>query len=130
MSQLEQPSRPFGALLTAMATPFEDDGALDLTAGCHLASHLVAHGHDGIVVNGTTGESPTTSDTEKSDLVRAVREAVGPAIKIVAGVGSYDTAHAVALAHDAVAAGADGLLAVTPYYSRPSQTGLVQHFLR
>jgi 4-hydroxy-tetrahydrodipicolinate synthase len=81
-------------------------------------------------VNGTTGESPTTTDAEKSDLVRAVREAVGPAIKIVAGVGSYDTAHAVSLAHDAVAAGADGLLAVTPYYSRPSQTGLVQHFLR
>ncbi|MDR2379240.1 MAG: 4-hydroxy-tetrahydrodipicolinate synthase, partial [Bifidobacteriaceae bacterium] len=87
-------------------------------------------GHDGIVVNGTTGEAPTTTDAEKRMIVEAVREAVGPNIKIVAGVGTYDTAHSVRLAGQAEQAGADALLAVTPYYSRPSQTGLVQHFLR
>jgi 4-hydroxy-tetrahydrodipicolinate synthase len=113
-----------------MATPFEVDGALDLPGVRRLAAHLVAHGHDGIVVNGTTGEAPTTTDAEKRLVVEAVRETVGPAIKVVAGVGTNDTAHSVRLAADAAAAGADGLLAVTPYYSRPSQRGLVQHFLR
>jgi 4-hydroxy-tetrahydrodipicolinate synthase len=113
-----------------MVTPFHEDGALDLASARHLAAHLVAHGHDGIVVNGTTGEAPTTTDVEKRCLVENVRETVGPDIKIVAGVGTYDTAHSLRLAADAAAAGADGLLAVTPYYSRPSQTGLVQHFLR
>jgi 4-hydroxy-tetrahydrodipicolinate synthase len=113
-----------------MATPFEQDGALDLAAARRLAAHLVAHGHDGIVVNGTTGEAPTTTDVEKRQLIEAVRATVGPAIKIVAGVGTNDTAHSLRLAADAANAGADGLLAVTPYYSRPSQAGLIQHFLR
>ncbi|MDR1441917.1 MAG: 4-hydroxy-tetrahydrodipicolinate synthase [Bifidobacteriaceae bacterium] len=130
MSQLDLPARPFGALLTAMATPFKEDGPLDLPAVRHLARHLVDHGHDGIVVNGTTGEAPTTTDQEKQQIIEAVRETVGPRIKVVAGVGTNDTAHSVRLAADAAAAGADGLLAVSPYYSRPSQSGLVQHFLR
>ncbi|MDR2564894.1 MAG: 4-hydroxy-tetrahydrodipicolinate synthase [Bifidobacteriaceae bacterium] len=130
MSQLDRPSRPFGALLTAMATPFKEHGGLDRESARHLAAHLVAHGHDGIVVNGTTGEAPTTTDQEKRQVIEDVRETVGPAIKVVAGVGTNDTAHSVRLAVDAAAAGADGLLAVTPYYSRPSQAGLIQHFLR
>jgi 4-hydroxy-tetrahydrodipicolinate synthase len=113
-----------------MATPFEEDGRLDRAAVRHLAAHLAAHGHDGIVVNGTTGEAPTTTDDEKRQIIEDVREAVGPAVKVVAGVGTNDTEHSIRLAAQAAAAGADGLLAVTPYYSRPSQAGLVQHFLR
>ncbi|WP_040337067.1 4-hydroxy-tetrahydrodipicolinate synthase [Candidatus Blastococcus massiliensis] len=119
--------RPFGALLTAMVTPMTDDGALDLDAAARLAVHLLDSGHDGLVVNGTTGEAPTTSDQEKADLVRAVVEAVDGRGVVLAGAGSYDTRHAVGLARQAAAAGADGLLAVTPYYSRPSQDGVVAH---
>ena len=119
--------RPFGALLTAMVTPMSDGGAVDLAAAARLAVHLVDSGHDGLVVNGTTGEAPTTTDDEKADLVRAVVEAVGDRAVVLAGAGSNDTRHAVAMARRAADAGAHGLLAVTPYYSRPAQPGMVAH---
>jgi 4-hydroxy-tetrahydrodipicolinate synthase len=121
------PSRPFGAVLTAMVTPMTKDGTLDLDAAAALAVHLVDHGHDGLVLNGTTGESPTTHAPEKADLIRAVVEAVGDRAHIVAGAGSNDTLHAVRMAEQAAEAGAHGLLVVSPYYSRPSQEGIVRH---
>ncbi|WP_426566570.1 4-hydroxy-tetrahydrodipicolinate synthase [Angustibacter sp. McL0619] len=119
---------PFGRVLTAMVTPFTDDGALDLTAAQALATHLVDHGNDGIVVSGTTGESPTTTDAEKVRLIRAVLEAVGDRALVVAGVGTNDTAHSVESARQAAEAGAHGLLSVTPYYSKPPQAGVLAHF--
>ncbi|WP_448495019.1 4-hydroxy-tetrahydrodipicolinate synthase [Mycolicibacterium boenickei] len=111
-----------------MVTPFKPDGSLDLDAAARLANHLVDAGCDGLVLSGTTGESPTTSDAEKLALLRAVLEAVGDRARIVAGAGSYDTAHSVHLAKACAAEGAHGLLVVTPYYSRPPQAGLVAHF--
>ncbi|MDT0276389.1 4-hydroxy-tetrahydrodipicolinate synthase [Blastococcus goldschmidtiae] len=120
-------ARPFGALLTAMVTPMTDDGAVDFDAAVRLAVHLVDSGHDGLVLNGTTGEAPTTSDREKFELVREVSQALGGRAVVVAGAGSYDTRHAAEMARQAAEAGADGLLAVTPYYSRPSQDGVVAH---
>jgi 4-hydroxy-tetrahydrodipicolinate synthase len=111
-----------------MVTPFTADGALDLDGAQRLAAHLVDAGNDGLVVNGTTGESPTTSDTEKAQLVRAVLEAVGDRAHVVAGVGTNDTRHSVELARQAASSGAHGLLTVTPYYSKPPQEGLYQHF--
>jgi 4-hydroxy-tetrahydrodipicolinate synthase len=111
-----------------MVTPFTAGGALDLDAAQRLATHLVELGCDGLVLSGTTGESPTTSDTEKQDLIRAVLEAVGDRATIVAGAGTYDTAHSVHLARDAEKAGAHGVLLVTPYYSRPPQSGVLAHF--
>lgn len=121
--------RPFGAVLTAMCTPFTADGsAVDLDAAQRLAEHLVDTGHDGIVVNGTTGESPTTTDDEKVAVVRAVVQAVGDRAHVVAGAGTNDTAHSVELARAAEKAGADGLLVVTPYYNKPPQEGLYRHF--
>jgi 4-hydroxy-tetrahydrodipicolinate synthase len=128
MSPTPSPGRPLGRVLTAMVTPFDADGALDLKRAEELAAHLVELGNDGLVVNGTTGEGPTTTDTEKAELVRAVVAAVGERATIVAGAGTYDTAHSVRLARDAEKAGAHGLLSVTPYYSRPPQSGLVAHF--
>ncbi|OLR94153.1 4-hydroxy-tetrahydrodipicolinate synthase [Actinokineospora bangkokensis] len=122
------PGRPFGRVLTAMATPFTAAGALDLDRAQALAEHLVELGNDGLIVNGTTGESPTTTDQEKADLVRAVVAAVGDRATVVGSVGTYDTAHSVHLARAAEAAGAHGLLVVTPYYSRPPQAGLLAHF--
>jgi 4-hydroxy-tetrahydrodipicolinate synthase len=122
------PGRPFGRVLTAMVTPFDADGALDLKRAQELAEHLVGLGNDGLVLNGTTGESPTTSDAEKSDLVRAVIEAVGDRATVVTGAGTYDTAHSVDLVREAEKAGAHGVLIVTPYYSRPSQAGIYAHF--
>jgi 4-hydroxy-tetrahydrodipicolinate synthase len=122
------PGRPFGRVLTAMVTPFDVEGRLDLDRAEELAAHLVDLGNDGLVVNGTTGEAPTTSDAEKADLVRAVASAVGDRATVVAGAGTYDTAHSIRLARDAEKAGAHGLLVVTPYYSRPPQAGLVLHF--
>jgi 4-hydroxy-tetrahydrodipicolinate synthase len=119
---------PLGRVLTAMVTPFADDGTLDLDAAAALAEHLLATGHDGIVVNGTTGESPTTSDDEKAQLVRVVAQAVAGRAVVVAGVGTNDTAHSRHLAAQAAAAGADALLVVTPYYSKPTQAGLLAHF--
>lgn len=111
-----------------MVTPFAADGQLDLDAAQKLAHQLVERGCDGLVVNGTTGESPTTTDAEKADLVRAVVQAVGDRAAVIAGAGTYDTAHSVHLAREAARAGAHGLLVVTPYYSRPPQTGLIAHF--
>jgi 4-hydroxy-tetrahydrodipicolinate synthase len=117
-----------GTLLTAMVTPFAPDGSLDLPAAARLANHLVDGGCDGLVVSGTTGESPTTTDAEKLALLRAVLEAVGDRARVIAGAGSYDTAHSIHLAKACAAEGAHGLLVVTPYYSRPPQAGLVAHF--
>jgi 4-hydroxy-tetrahydrodipicolinate synthase len=122
------PGRPFGQVLTAMVTPFDGEGELDLAKAEELATHLVDLGNDGLVVNGTTGEGPTTSDQEKSELVRAVVSAVGDRATVVAGAGTYDTRHSVHLAREAEKAGAHGLLVVTPYYSRPPQSGLLLHF--
>jgi len=119
---------PFGRVLTAMVTPFDDGGGLDLASAGALASHLVDSGHDGLVISGTTGESPTVSDDEQETLLRAVIEAVGDRATVVAGVGTFDTAHSLDLARRASAAGADGLLVVTPYYSKPPQEGIVAHF--
>jgi 4-hydroxy-tetrahydrodipicolinate synthase len=122
-------SRPFGRMLTAMVTPFDVAGELDLDKAAELATYLVdEQGNDGLVVNGTTGESPTTSDTEKADLIRVVVDAVGDRAHIVAGVGTFDTVHTIHLAEQAAKAGAGGLLVVTPYYSKPPQAGLLQHF--
>ncbi|MCW2804355.1 MAG: 4-hydroxy-tetrahydrodipicolinate synthase [Propionibacteriaceae bacterium] len=120
---------PFGRLLSAMVTPFDADGALDLDGAAALASYLVDElGHDGLVVSGTTGESPTTTNAEKTALLAAVIAAVGDRAAVIAGVGSFDTRHTVQTAQEAAAAGADGILVVTPYYSKPPQSGLVQHF--
>jgi 4-hydroxy-tetrahydrodipicolinate synthase len=121
------PARPFGALLCAMVTPMHEDGELDLDAAANLARYLIDHGHDGLVLSGTTGEAPTTHAPEKVELIRAVREAVGPAVPILSGAGSNDTAHAVRMAEQAAEAGADGILALVPYYSRPQQRGIVAH---
>lgn len=117
-----------GTVLTAMVTPFHPDGSLDLAAAKKLATHLVDAGCDGLVISGTTGESPTTTDDEKVALLSAVLEAVGDRARIIAGAGSYDTAHSVHLAKACAAAGAHGLLVVTPYYSKPPQSGLLGHF--
>ena len=112
-----------------MVTPFDVDGWLDLDAAARLAEYLVdEQGNDGLVVNGTTGESPTTTDAEKADLVRAVVDAVGDRAHVVAGVGTFDTVHTVHLAEQAAKSGAHGLLVVTPYYSKPPQAGLLAHF--
>jgi 4-hydroxy-tetrahydrodipicolinate synthase len=119
---------PFGRVLTAMVTPFTADGELDLAAAQALATHLVDAGNDGLVISGTTGESPTTSNEEKDALVRAVIEAVGDRAHVVAGVGTYDTAQTIELAQLAEKAGAAGLLVVTPYYNKPPQAGLINHF--
>ncbi|MGW6143603.1 4-hydroxy-tetrahydrodipicolinate synthase [Streptomyces sp. NPDC055144] len=128
MAPTSTPQTPFGRVLTAMVTPFTADGALDLDGAQRLAAHLVDAGNDGLVVNGTTGESPTTSDAEKSDLVRAVRQAVGDRAHVIAGVGTNDTHHSIELARAAEKAGAHGLLTVTPYYNKPPQEGLLRHF--
>lgn len=106
-----------------MVTPFDSDGALDTATAKKLAVHLVDSGCDGLVVSGTTGESPTTSDDEKIEVLSAVLDAVGDRARIIAGAGSYDTAHSVHLAKRSAAAGAHGLLVVTPYYSRPRRLG-------
>jgi 4-hydroxy-tetrahydrodipicolinate synthase len=116
----------FGRILTAMVTPFHDDGSLDLDGAAALARWLVAHGSDGLVLAGTTGEAPTLSDDEKVALWSAVRGAVDA--PLVAGTGSYDTRHSCELSERAAATGVDGLLVVTPYYNRPSQAGLDAHF--
>ncbi len=117
-----------GTVLTAMVTPFKPDGSLDTDAAARLATRLVEAGCDGLVLFGTTGESPTTTDDEKLALLRTVLQAVGDRARIVAGAGSYDTAHSVHLAKACAAEGAHGLLVVTPYYSRPPQAGLIAHF--
>ena len=124
-------SPPFGRVLTAMVTPFAGDGSLDLAAAARLASYLVDElSNDGLVISGTTGESPTTSDAEKADLLRVVLDAVGDRAQILAGVGTFDTEHTVELAATAAKLGAGGLLVVTPYYSKPPQPGILEHFRR
>ncbi|MHC0433738.1 4-hydroxy-tetrahydrodipicolinate synthase [Streptomyces sp. O3] len=128
MAPTSTPQTPFGRVLTAMVTPFTADGALDLDGAQQLAAHLVDAGNDGLIINGTTGESPTTTDAEKTELVRAVLEAVGDRAHIVAGVGTNDTRHSLQLARAAEEVGAHGLLAVTPYYNKPPQEGLLRHF--
>ena len=119
---------PFGRVLTAMVTPFADDGSVDLEATARVATHLADNGHDGIVVSGTTGEAPTTSTEEDAQILRAVVDAVGDRVKVVAGVGTNNTAHSVELAEQAFKVGADGLLVVTPYYNKPTQEGIAAHF--
>ncbi|MGW1281587.1 4-hydroxy-tetrahydrodipicolinate synthase [Streptomyces tsukubensis] len=128
MAPIPTPQTPFGRVLTAMVTPFTPDGALDVDGAQRLAAHLVDAGNDGLIVSGTTGESPTTSDAEKDRLLRAVLEAVGDRALIVAGIGTNDTRHSIELARAAESAGAHGLLAVTPYYNKPPQEGLFRHF--
>ncbi|WNM23385.1 4-hydroxy-tetrahydrodipicolinate synthase [Demequina capsici] len=125
---MTDPARPFGTVLTAMVTPLHEGGALDLEGAQKLARWLVSRGSDGLVLSGTTGEAPTTHAPEKVDLLKAVREAVGPDVMILTGAGSNDTAHAVRMAEQGEEAGADGILALTPYYSKPSQAGVVAHF--
>jgi len=121
---------PFGRVQTAMVTSFNTDGSLNLAESRRLAAHLVdIQGNDALVINGTTGESPTTTDAEKLALLEAVIDEVGDRAKIVAGVGTFDTHHTIELAHQAEQAGAHGLLVVTPYYSRPPQDALADHFL-
>jgi len=122
------PAAPFGRVLTAMVTPFTSDGSVDLDAAQAVANHLADHGHDGLVLSGTTGESPTTSVAEDGDLLRAVIEAVGDRVRVVAGVGTNSTAHSLELTEQADKLGAAGVMVVTPYYSKPSQPGVLAHF--
>ena len=126
-SPLATEAAPFGRVLTAMVTPFTPEGELDLDAAQKVASHLVDQGNDGLVVSGTTGESPTTTVAEDGRLLAAVVEAVGDRATVVAGVGTNDTRHSVQLARQARTIGADGLLIVTPYYSKPPQSGIIAH---
>src|ERR1700727_253138 len=122
---------PFGRMLTAMITPMTADGGVDYDGAARLATYLVDEmRNDGLVISGTTGESPTTTDAEKERLLRTVVGAVGDRAAVVAGVGTNDTAHTCELARQAERAGAAGLLLVTPYYNKPPQSGLVAHFTR
>lgn len=118
----------FGRFSVAMVTPFHADGSVDYESAARLAKHLVDTGCDAILVSGTTGEAPATHLDEKAQLLQTVRRAVGPDIKVIAGVSSNDTAHTVAMARSAAQNGADGLLVTAPYYNRPSQDGIVAHF--
>lgn len=122
------PAAPFGRVLTAMATPLAADGSLDLDGAAAVAAHLADHGHDGVVISGTTGESPTTSVAEDGELLRAVVDAVGDRITVVAGVGTNSTAHSLELTEQAAKLGAAGVMVVTPYYSKPSARGVLAHF--
>lgn len=128
MAPTPTPGRPFGTMLTAMVTPFTKDLEVDYAAAQQLAVDLVDLGNDGLVVNGTTGEAPTTWPEEKSKLVRAIVEAVGDRAFVIAGVGNNDTADTVEHAKDAEQQGAHGLLVVCPYYNKPPQEGVIAHF--
>lgn len=121
---------PFGRVLTAMVTPMRHDGSVDHAAAERLVEHLLATRHDGIVVNGTTGESPTLTADESIEMVRLVKQVAGDRAKIVAGVGSNDTAHAVDMARRSAEVGADAALLVSPYYNKPTQPGLIAHCQR
>lgn len=127
-SPLASAAAPFGRVLTAMVTPFTREGELDLDAAQKVATYLVDQGNDGLVVSGTTGESPTTTISEDGRLLAAVLEAVGDRATVIGGVGTNDTRHSVELAQQAKKLGAHGLLVVTPYYSKPPQSGLLSHF--
>ena len=120
--------RVFGEVLTAIVTPFREDGSVNLQAFRRLCSHLVENGSDGVVVAGTTGESPTLSDEEKLELFAAAVETVGDRASVVAGTGTYSTAHSVHLTEQAHEVGVDGFLVVTPYYNKPPVRGIVAHF--
>jgi 4-hydroxy-tetrahydrodipicolinate synthase len=128
MSEIFHPPAPFGRVLTAMVTPFTDDGILDLEQAQRLAEYLIDDGHDGLVILGTTGEAPTVSEAEAARLHTAIVEAIGDRATVVAGVGTHNTNFTIELAQQAQKCGADGLLVVTPYYSKPPQEGLVRHF--
>jgi len=117
-----------GEVLTAIVTPFRPDGALDLDSFRRLAAYLVDHGSDGLVVCGTTGESPTLHDHEKLELIAAAIDAVGDRATVVAGTGTYSTEHSAYLTEQATDLGVDGILVVTPYYNKPPQRGIVEHF--
>jgi 4-hydroxy-tetrahydrodipicolinate synthase len=123
-------SAPFGTVLTAMCTPFHEDGSVDLDGVARVADHLVRNGNAGVVVSGTTGESPTTTVEEDGQILAAVKDAVGDRASVVAGVGTNSTAHSVELAEQAAKIGADAMLLVAPYYNKPSQPGLLEHFRR
>lgn len=120
--------RPLGTVLTAMVTPMHDDGSIDIDGAVKVAEYLLAHGSDGLVISGTTGEAPTTHAPEKVELTTALVEAVGDRATIIAGAGSNDTAHAIMMAQQAQECGAHGVLALTPYYSKPSDVGVLAHF--
>src|SRR3954467_15621962 len=123
------PARPFGRVLTAMITPLAEDGSIDLAGAQELAAHLVdRQAHDGLVVFGTTGESPTISDGEQHAMLEVVMDAVGDRATVVAGVGTNAPAHSMERAQSAARLGVHGLLVVTPYYNRPPQAGLLRHF--
>jgi 4-hydroxy-tetrahydrodipicolinate synthase len=117
-----------GEVLTAIVTPFDADGAVDYDRFRELAQYLVDHGSDGLVVAGTTGESPTLTDDERLELFRAAVDTLGGRATIVAGTGTYSTAHSVHLTHEAHELGVDGFLVVTPYYNKPPARGIVEHF--
>jgi 4-hydroxy-tetrahydrodipicolinate synthase len=119
---------PFGRMLTAMVTPFDKSGKIDWPGVEKLAAHLVANGHDGIAVNGTTGEAPTTKSSEKEEIIRVVKSVVGPKIFVVSGAGDNETDYSINQAQRTEKAGADGLLIVAPYYNKPPQAGVVAHF--
>ena len=119
---------PFGRLITAMVTPFKKDGEIDWDGVAKLAQHLVDNGHDGIAVNGTTGEAPTTKSSEKLEIIRIVKSVVGPKITVLSGAGDNETAYTFEQAKRSEAAGADGLLVVAPYYNKPPQAGVEAHF--
>ena len=119
---------PFGRLLTAMVTPFNEDGSIDWAGVEKLAQHLVDTGHDGIAVNGTTGEAPTTKSSEKLEIIKVVKKVVGSKIQVLSGAGDNETAYTVEQAKRSQDAGADGLLVVTPYYNKPPQAGIEAHF--
>jgi 4-hydroxy-tetrahydrodipicolinate synthase len=119
---------PFGRLITAMVTPFNKDGAIDWDGVAKLAQHLVDTGHDGIAVNGTTGEAPTTKSSEKLEIIKVVKSVVGDKIVVLSGAGDNETSYTVEQAKRSQDAGADGLLVVTPYYNKPPQAGIEAHF--
>jgi 4-hydroxy-tetrahydrodipicolinate synthase len=128
MADSQTPNRPFGTLVTAMVTPFTEDGSVDYDATQALATKLVDEGCDGLVISGTTGETSTLEDDEKENLFRAVVEAVGDRARVIAGTGTNHTSHSVEMARRAVRAGAHGQLVVTPYYNKPTQAGVLAHF--
>ena len=119
---------PFGRLITAMVTPFSQDGSIDWDGVAKLAQHLVDTGHDGIAVNGTTGEAPTTKSSEKLEIIKVVKSVVGKNVTVLSGAGDNETSYTVEQAKRSEDAGADGLLVVTPYYNKPPQAGIEAHF--